>query len=145
MSVVPCRSVTFVSVPLIVAILAPPAAARWVFEDLTTDRLIGASFKGSSGFTASGQPAVAYGGASLYYAEWNGSNWDIETIQSRGCNDALDDPSLAFDSNGRAAVAFRDQKASTIHYATRGPSGWSVAGSGRTSSRSARRALAGLR
>ena len=45
-------------------------------------------------FDPAGNPAIAYGGDSLYYAVWDGVSWSIEVVDSSGCVGAS--ASLAF-------------------------------------------------
>jgi hypothetical protein len=102
---------------------APPEG-KWVIEavdwrepksfDLGSDRGLRVD--------AAGNPHIAYGGCSLYYAWYDGVDWHYETADNAamvGLN-----ASLVLDEDGDPHIAYRDLSNNDIKYAYRDGSGW---------------------
>lgn len=72
-------------------------------------------------------PKVAYREAAarqLRYAEWNGTAWIPEVVDSQG--DVGWDARLALDGNGNPHVAYYDRNLGVLRYARRTPEGWAT-------------------
>lgn len=83
--------------------LATAASATWNLTSIRDRRNFNLS---SSRFDPAGNPAIAFGAGSLYYAAWNGSAWDLQTV-ARGCAGERG-ASLSFDGVGRPAISYHD-------------------------------------
>ena len=78
---------------------------------------------------ASGYPHISYYGAwpnrDLKYAAWNGSSWDMQTVDRAG--DVGVDSSLALDaSSGYPRISYRDSSNSDLKYAAWNGTSWNV-------------------
>ena len=77
-----------------------------------------------------GNPKVAYSvtvgeaGDRIKYAEWNGSSWDTETIES-DCFSAAPYNAIQVDSSGNAHVIYVDQN-KNLRYAVRQGAEWNI-------------------
>jgi len=81
----------------------------------------------SLAFDPAGNPAVSYfdsQNGALKYAHWNGSSWDIQTIDAGYAGQFT---SLAFDSSGNPAIAYRSYHlAYALKYAHWNGSSWDI-------------------
>jgi hypothetical protein len=67
-------------------------------------------------------PHIAYATSDyLHYATWDGSQWQLETVQPLGSSYAV---SIALDSQDRPAIAYQDGDG--IRYTTRTDQGWNL-------------------
>jgi len=62
--------------------------------------------------------------ANLKYAHYNGSSWDVETVQSSGKTGLY--PSLAFDADDTASIAYYKSTGGYLMFATQSGPGWSL-------------------
>ena len=74
-------------------------------------------------------PHISYSGKIgdeyyLKYATWNGSDWEIEAIDSVGDYAAY--TSLALDSNGRPHISYNDRSDGDLKYTRWNGSGWEI-------------------
>lgn len=76
---------------------------------------------------ALGRPAVSYFDGTtgdLKYANFNGSSWDSQTIDSRGSVGLYS--SLAFQSDGHAIISYYNKSKGDLRIAEQTDSGWSI-------------------
>jgi hypothetical protein len=81
--------------------VAPFALAEWSIEDVDSPREID---RGSLELDPLGNPAVAYGYDVLVLARWNGTNWDIQVLDSVGSVGS--GSSLVLDTAGNPVIAY---------------------------------------
>ncbi len=78
-------------------------------------------------FDSQGNPAISYYDATnedLKYAHWNGTSWDIETVDDEG---KVGYPtSLAFHSSGNPSIAYYDYTNESLNYAYWNGSAWNI-------------------
>jgi len=114
------------------AVAVPPPAPAGPVEDIRDD----VGYHCSLGFDTNDNPHIAYYDSthpSLKYAEWTGTEWQIETIEGYGLDiggAAGRYASLAFDDDGDAHVAYLVDYAGedelSLNYATRSGGSWSL-------------------
>ena len=68
---------------------------------------------------SSGNPRISYGSGDLEYAAWNGSSWDLETVDSTG--NVGWGTSLALDSSGSPRISCYDYTNGALKYAAWDP------------------------
>ncbi len=76
---------------------------------------------------ASGYPRMSYlhrSKGDLKYAAWNGSSWDIQTVDSTGTVGYW--PSLALDASGYPRISYRDAANSSLKYAAWNGTSWDI-------------------
>ena len=81
---------------------------------------------------SSDNPCISYTHGSLYeyqnrtlkYAQWTGTSWNIETVDSGG--DVGLSPSLALDSSGNPHISYTDYTNKNLKYARWSGSAWSI-------------------
>ena len=74
---------------------------------------------------STGKPAISYydaTNADLKYARWNGTSWDIGTVDSAG--NVGQYTSLAFDSSGNPAISYHDATKDDLKYAHWNGTSW---------------------
>jgi PKD repeat protein len=74
---------------------------------------------------STGKPAISYYDATngnLKYAHWNGTSWDIQTVDSAGNVGRY--TSLAFDSSGKPAISYHDVTNDNLKYARWNGTSW---------------------
>ena len=74
-----------------------------------------------------GQPRISYRdvtNADLKYAAWNGSAWEIQTVDSTGSVGNYS--SLALDKSGQPRISFQDDTNGDLKYAAWNGSAWEI-------------------
>ena len=87
------------AVPTLPAVSTPEARGNWMIERVDTPKLFADMGSRSLALDANGRPHIAYGEGFLYYAWHDGSQWQIETVDSAGSVGEY--TSLALDAAGR--------------------------------------------
>ena len=99
---------------------------RWVAETVDSDGW-GLGVFTSVAFDANDNPAISYfdnGNFDLKFARWNGTTWDIETVDGAGEVGWYN--SLAFDLEGNPAISYYDLTNSALKYAHLNGATWSI-------------------
>jgi hypothetical protein len=89
------------------------------------DSLISIGWYSSLTLDSNDNPHISYyhkTNGDLKYANWNGSGWNVQTVDSEG--DVGLDTSLALDSNGNPHISYRGDTG--LKYAVWNGSGWSI-------------------
>jgi hypothetical protein len=101
-----------------------PTEEEWVIEavDLRKAKEFNLGSDRGLRVDAAGNPHIAYGGASLYYAWYDGVDWHYETADNSVKVGYY--ASLALDEDGNPHIAYLDSSNDDIKYAYRDGSGW---------------------
>jgi hypothetical protein len=76
---------------------------------------------------SAGNPHISYydnANRDLKYANWNGTSWTIETVDSAG--DVGRDGSIVVDGSGNPHISYRDSTNGALKYAYHDGSGWNI-------------------
>jgi len=103
-----------------------PSEGEWVIEAVDWREAKSFNLGSDRGLRvdAAGNPHIAYGGTSLYYAWYDGVDWQYEIADSSAAMMVGYGASLALDADGNPYIAYRDLGNSDIKYAYRDGSGW---------------------
>ena len=103
----------------------------WDIE--TVDSGYGTGALASLRFDPFGNPAIAYwwqgvykGPSSVKYAHFDGTTWDIKTLDSNGDHPSLAHPSLAFDGSGNPAISYYYWPSQDLRYARWNGTSWNI-------------------
>ena len=94
---------------------AGATALLWHIQGVDMTRLFSNMGPRSLALDASGHPHIAYGENHLFYARYDGSAWQIETVDSVGDVGAY--TSLARDADGRPRISYHDNTNDDLKYA----------------------------
>jgi hypothetical protein len=126
----PRRRGRFVALLLVLTMLTltglAQAASIWQIE--TVDSAGNEGLSPSLALDSSGRPHISYGGNNSYdlkYAAWDGSSWQIETVDDMGDREEMD-PSLALDSSGRPHISYLDGTTYDLKYTAWDGSSWQI-------------------
>lgn len=102
----------------------PKPASNWDIQTVDDSHLAANMSDRSLAIDAEGNPHIAYGKTHLYYASYNGTQWNIDTVD--GSNSVGEFASLALDSNGNAHISYYDAANKKLKYAHWTADGWDV-------------------
>ncbi|MGR3177660.1 MAG: hypothetical protein ACUZ8E_06350 [Candidatus Anammoxibacter sp.] len=112
----------FIILSSLMMVCANASAQTWTIEAPDSPKSFSSSCPRSIALDSSGNPHLAYGDTSLYYASFNSSTWDIVTVDSSpGVGQSA---SLAIDSAGKAHISYYDQINFDLKYATNATGSW---------------------
>lgn len=116
--------ILFISALFSLCLINFPALAGWQIEVVDTGPV---GKNPSLAFDASGKPAISYVDPNnLKYAHFNGSVWDITTVDE-GAMDDMDYASLAFHPlSGKPAISYYDLGDSVLKYASFNGAAWVI-------------------
>ena len=66
-----------------------PTASTWAIEDVDTPKLFQDMGDRSLALDTAGRPHIAYGADHLYYAWYDGSNWNLEMADDAQAQEAI--------------------------------------------------------
>jgi hypothetical protein len=100
---------------------------RWTFQDVDTNLNAGTAC--SIAVDGRGRPHIAYyqrDAGDLRYAAWDGTAFQLTTVDTGGTADVGSSLSLALNAQGQPRIAYYDLTTRDLKYAVAGPGGWTV-------------------
>ena len=114
----------FLLTPLLALQATSARADGWVIECVDFSKLFSEMTDRSLRLDAAGHPHVAYGGDRLYYAYYNGMNWNLDTVDdSPGVGRYA---SLVLDGGEYPHISYYDDTNLDLKYAYQNASGWHI-------------------
>lgn len=102
----------------------PKPTPKWELQTVDASHVAANMNDRSLALDADGNPHIAYGKTHLYYASFDGTQWNIDTVD--GSNSVGEYASLALDSNGYAHISYYDAANKKLKYAHWTDDGWDV-------------------
>ncbi len=99
-------SVLFVTLISLLLITAKTSGATWTTEAVDAPKIFTDFYSRSLAVDTDDHPHIAYGGDHLYYAFYDGTSWNYETVDlSTGVGECA---SIALDSSGKVHISYFD-------------------------------------
>ena len=108
-------------------LLLPTAALALTWNPKTDAPPANVGLDNARQLDSAGNPHISYhdtAGGDLMYAAWNGTGWDVETVDSTGQVGWY--TALALDSAGNPHISYYDITNSDLKYAAWNGTGWDV-------------------
>lgn len=96
--------------------IANVSSDTWKIEAVDAPKYFTAFYSRAIAVDASNHPHIAYGGEHLYYAYYDGSTWNYQTVDSSP--NVGDDASIALDTSGKVHISYHDGTNHNLKYAT---------------------------
>jgi len=92
--------------------------SAWTIEEVDAPRMFYVDWQMDIAVDGSNRPHIAYGGAQLYHAYFNGAQWKYEVVDNASSADA----SIAVDAGGKVHIGYLGN--SGLKYATNASGSW---------------------
>ena len=115
----------YVFLILLALLLLPSASfAEWTIEAVDAPKIFTVPYQRAIAVDGYDKPHVAYGRDRLYYAYFDGSQWQYETVDSSPGVGYY--ASIALDSNNKVHISYYDENNQDLKYATNTSGAWVV-------------------
>src|SRR3989338_1748739 len=115
----------YVFLILLALLLLPSASfAEWTIEAVDAPKIFTVPYQRAIAVDGYDKPDVAYGRDRLYYAYFDGSQWQYETVDSSPGVGYY--ASIALDSNNKLHISYYDENNQDLKYATNTSGAWVV-------------------
>jgi len=99
-------------------------AAIWSVEDIVPSKYFEDFYPRAIAVEGSGRVHLAYGGKHLYYASYDGTGWQYQTIDAAARVGRY--ASIALDSQNKIHIAYYDEQNNDLKYATNSSGTWTI-------------------
>ncbi len=104
--------------------LTPTVTSAWTTGAVDAPKLFTNFYSKSIAIDSAGNPHIAYGEDHLYYAYYDGADWNYETVDiSSGVGQYA---SIAIDSLNKAHIGYYDSENGVLKYATNASGSWVI-------------------
>ena len=111
-----CLLTLFLFLVSLLLITAKTSGATWTTEAVDAPKIFTDFYSRSLTVGTDDHPHIAYGGDHLYYAFYDGTSWNYETVDlSTGVGECA---SIALDSSGKVHISYYDSTNGDLKYAT---------------------------
>ena len=100
------------------------SSSTWITGSVDVSKTFLDMRDNSLALDAAGHPHLAYGGDHLYYAYYDGENWQVQTVDA-GLQVGVH-ASLQLDANGRPHIAYYDRANDDLKYASYNGTAWHI-------------------
>jgi len=103
-------------------VLPSVSNAAWTIEAVDAPNLFSALSERALAIDGSNRPHSVYAGDNLYYAYFDGSQWQYEVVD--GSEQTVLNASIAIDSNNKVHISYHDVTNFDLKYATNASGSW---------------------